>query len=450
MALPPYFPVDRNEAFIPAGTPDQPATALSKYLGLAWRLRRGESLGFLAKVMPVLTAPELAAGRRRHPPPDGRPARRPASLADLASGARNPVRKRQLLTTLAAKLAGQWNAERNDPRVAAAIKEALEKPELRAEGIELAAATRDARYEGTLEAFAQDPALARAVRVAAVEAIGTIGAPSGQTLLDRLIDGTKGKPNPTRSLRPRFERCPGGHDAANRLSELIDARDLSARRAPRGAPDAGPRGGRSAADPRHGEGRQAARRSEDRGDHAPAHHLHPRRRLRDEAARVLPLPKTASGRPLPPFGELMRREGDPEQGRAVFFRTGLNSCASCHRVRGQGQWVGPDLSTIGTKYGKDELLRSILNPSAAIGYNYRALIAGPCRRPRRHRAARRGHARPAGDQDGRRPAGGRPAGRHRRPQDQRRLAHARRAGPDDDRYRAGGPAGVSDARSASR
>jgi len=70
----------------------------------------------------------------------------------------------------------------------------------------------------------------------------------------------------------------------------------------------------------------------------------------------------------------MHQNGNPEQGRAVFFRTGLNSCASCHRVRGQGQWIGPDLSTIGTKYGKHELFRSILNPSAAIGYNYRALI----------------------------------------------------------------------------
>ena len=77
---------------------------------------------------------------------------------------------------------------------------------------------------------------------------------------------------------------------------------------------------------------------------------------------------------MPPFGQLIRREGDPDKGRAVFFRTGPNSCASCHRVQGQGQWIGPDLSTIGTKYGKDELLRSILNPSAAIGYNYRSIV----------------------------------------------------------------------------
>ena len=43
VALPPYFPVDRNEAFIAAGTPDLPVSAVSKYLGLAWRLHRPRS-----------------------------------------------------------------------------------------------------------------------------------------------------------------------------------------------------------------------------------------------------------------------------------------------------------------------------------------------------------------------------------------------------------------------
>ena len=78
---------------------------------------------------------------------------------------------------------------------------------------------------------------------------------------------------------------------------------------------------------------------------------------------------------------MVRREGKADHGREVFFRAGpalqaggVRSCGACHRVQGRGEWVGPDLSTIGTKYGKDELLRSILNPSAAIGYNFRALI----------------------------------------------------------------------------
>ena len=100
----------------------------------------------------------------------------------------------------------------------------------------------------------------------------------------------------------------------------------------------------------------------------------PDRQIRAEAARVLPLPNAANGRPLPPIGFLVRSAGDAERGRAVFYREGANACAACHRVQGRGQWVGPDLSTIGAKYGKDELFRSIINPNAAIGYNFRSLV----------------------------------------------------------------------------
>ncbi len=59
VALPPYFPVDRNEAFIATGTPDQPATPLSKTLGLAWRLHVREALPLLERISPNLKAPEL-------------------------------------------------------------------------------------------------------------------------------------------------------------------------------------------------------------------------------------------------------------------------------------------------------------------------------------------------------------------------------------------------------
>ena len=37
--------------------------------------------------------------------------------------------------------------------------------------------------------------------------------------------------------------------------------------------------------------------------------------------------------------------------------------------------MGPDLSTIGIKYGRDELIRSILSPSDSIGYSYRSVVA---------------------------------------------------------------------------
>ncbi len=53
------------------------------------------------------------------------------------------------------------------------IERALANPETRQQGIALAAATRDGRYRGTLEGFAQDAKAPEEVRVAAVEAIGS-------------------------------------------------------------------------------------------------------------------------------------------------------------------------------------------------------------------------------------------------------------------------------------
>jgi putative heme-binding domain-containing protein len=46
-------------------------------------------------------------------------------------------------------------------------------------------------------------------------------------------------------------------------------------------------------------------------------------------------------------------------------------CIRCHQVHGQGAQVGPDLSDIAAKYGRDEILNSILHPSQRIAEGYK-------------------------------------------------------------------------------
>ena len=58
-ALPPYFPVDRNEAFFSVSDPDQPANALTRTIGLMWEIHRDEVLPLLTRILPSLETPEL-------------------------------------------------------------------------------------------------------------------------------------------------------------------------------------------------------------------------------------------------------------------------------------------------------------------------------------------------------------------------------------------------------
>jgi len=93
--------------------------------------------------------------------------------------------------------------------------------------------------------------------------------------------------------------------------------------------------------------------------------------IRNDAAKLLPLPAGQNNHPLPPLVELIRRKGNIENGIRVF-NTATTACASCHKVKGQGTEVGPDLSEIGSKLAKEALYESIIDPSAGISFGYEA------------------------------------------------------------------------------
>lgn len=90
--------------------------------------------------------------------------------------------------------------------------------------------------------------------------------------------------------------------------------------------------------------------------------------VRREVEKHLRLPQAAGAGPLPPLASLVERKGDPDLGRRVFATHG--TCAKCHKVRGEGKEVGPDLSEIGSKLSREALYVSVLDPSAGISHNY--------------------------------------------------------------------------------
>ena len=64
---------------------------------------------------------------------------------------------------------------------------------------------------------------------------------------------------------------------------------------------------------------------------------------------------------------LAKTPGDPHRGMAVFAKL----CGQCHKIHGEGQEVGPDITANG-RVSYDQLLSNVFDPSLVIGEAYQA------------------------------------------------------------------------------
>jgi uncharacterized repeat protein (TIGR03806 family) len=72
--------------------------------------------------------------------------------------------------------------------------------------------------------------------------------------------------------------------------------------------------------------------------------------------------------------QILQKKGNAERGREIFFKAAGLQCANCHRIAGTGSNLGPDLSDIGKKYTRAQILESILEPSKFIDPKYVAYL----------------------------------------------------------------------------
>ena len=72
----------------------------------------------------------------------------------------------------------------------------------------------------------------------------------------------------------------------------------------------------------------------------------------------------------------MIREGEAGRGQAIFFDEQRTACSHCHSVDGKGGKAGPDLFAVGDKFGRGEIIESVLSPSATIAVGYSTTMIG--------------------------------------------------------------------------
>ena len=73
--------------------------------------------------------------------------------------------------------------------------------------------------------------------------------------------------------------------------------------------------------------------------------------------------------------QILSLKGDAGRGKDLFFKAGGLQCSNCHRIAGTGGALGPDLSQIGKKYTRAQILENILEPSKSIDPQYVTYLA---------------------------------------------------------------------------
>ncbi len=103
---------------------------------------------------------------------------------------------------------------------------------------------------------------------------------------------------------------------------------------------------------------------------------HDEARVRDLFERFLPAEKRVKRLgSVVNSKQLLSLSGDPARGKRVFFATEGVSCKNCHRIGTEGKQLGPELTTVGKKNNRNQLLESMLEPSKVIDPKYVTYLA---------------------------------------------------------------------------
>lgn len=98
--------------------------------------------------------------------------------------------------------------------------------------------------------------------------------------------------------------------------------------------------------------------------------------IKKRAEGALPQPPRLDPKNLPSIAALLTRKGNAPRGKELIQASLKNdaACLKCHTIDGTGGKVGPDLSVIGSKASRENLLESILYPSRAIDHQFETWI----------------------------------------------------------------------------
>lgn len=341
-----------------------------KVAGLIWEVRPPQMLAVLNKVL----------DDNRTPLPQR------LQIVDIIATSGNPNAGRILLKTLAADplslvsdaivfqmkqhLADKWNDLRKEPELGALAKGLLENPSSREKGLVLAGAGQVTDALPQILKIAKDNNENISVRRLAIQSLSALPARDVAKKV-RFFLGNKDQPMELRQDAITALGRLGTSDARDDLIEIAWAAgmySLAERQAAVAALVAHKDGAISLLE---GYSRKALN-ADLTPDLSRLLRNSPFQDVKNLANKLLPAPPKLDPKKLPSIPALLARKGNAERGKQFMALTIKNdaACLKCHVINKTGGNVGPELSVIGSKVSRENLLESLLYPSRAIADQY--------------------------------------------------------------------------------
>ncbi|WP_442505474.1 PVC-type heme-binding CxxCH protein [Novipirellula sp. SH528] len=370
IAVPPYYPIGTNDAFLRPDDTLPPSNSAGQVIGLAWALQRHESLPAMTKILAANDSPsvEQAATIALSELDDSRAGQ--LLIERYSAGAVDVSGRREILKRLGRRLDGPWQELADTASLKDLFAAALQDPALQQDAITAIARGGLTKFGPSLLKLAHADTVDVPVRAAAVAALGDLQHQPAQAAIRQWIDVARnqssGGPIALAALDANTQL--GGAAADDLLVDVLTSNDmpLDVRRRALQLLTASIKGVQRIL-PVYREGSFPRDLN---GELSFLLHNHADRRIRQLAEEALPHKVLEGGKKIHDVQTVLALQGDPDRGRQWFATHQVAACARCHHVDGSGTLVGPDLSSIGMKYGPTEILYHIQYPSGAINYNF--------------------------------------------------------------------------------
>ncbi|MCI0379546.1 MAG: hypothetical protein L0215_18205 [Gemmataceae bacterium] len=350
-----------------------------KVAGLVWELRPPGMAGMLEKRLAHAKLPAKQKLQVVDILAASSDAKSGLALLNALPGEKSDDVRQDMLRHLRENLGGKWSGLRQGPELKRAIMMLLEDPKRQAEAYALIAAGKEKEFlNHAVKAAMQDKLTD--IRREAIRALGAFPETQIAQVLGILVY-LQEPPLPD-DWKAEAVAALGQHGtqaARERLAEFVESKKMSLPvRQAAVAALSGSREGTQWLLSRVGEKNLA---TDLESDLSRLLRNSPFADLKKQAQKLLPAPPKLDPKKLPSIPALLARRGNPERGKEVWAKSLKNdaACMKCHvinptRERGKdnefGGNVGPELSVIGSKASRENLLDSILYPSKAVADQY--------------------------------------------------------------------------------